>query len=516
MFQLTLWSITPLLAALVCVGAYLRLARQPRVPGMHAVLGMLATAVLWSGCQFADSLLTDYSVKLLVLKVSYVPLTLAPLLWLLFALGYARRRMHLSRPLRNLLALVPLTTICLAMTNEWHHLVWRSVRAVDADGFAGLVTDHGPWFYVHAAYGYGLIVVATTILAYALSTTIRQVRPVVGLIVAPLLVCGANLFSLSPWNPLPWFDFTTLGLAAAALILDRTVLRHGVLDNIPVLRDRVLEQLGEGVAVVDGQGRVIDVNRAALDILGGSRSAAIGAPLSALLPGVEQAGLSTPRSDPLEIHVHGHWYDVTGSRLDPSDPHSDVVLAFRDVTVRRDTEHALRRAQEELQRLAHTDSLTGLHNRRLFMDRLDEEARRVQRHAGVLSVVILDLDRFKSINDGYGHDAGDRILQAVAERVQAIKRATDVAARIGGEEFALLLPATDASGAAHLAERLCHAIAGIDTASLLGDGITVTASIGFATANRADSDPGALYKRADEAMYRAKNGGRNRVCSATG
>jgi GGDEF domain-containing protein len=250
---------------------------------------------------------------------------------------------------------------------------------------------------------------------------------------------------------------------AGVLILDRAVLRHGLLDDIPVLRERVLEQLGEGVVVVSGSGRVIDVNHAALRLLATSRGGAVGRRMADILPDVDLEALLAGRHASLEMQAQGRWYDVTGTRLDPANPASDVVLTCRDVTVRRDTELALRVAQDELQRLVHTDSLTGLHNRRLFMDRLEEEIRRVQRHSGCLSVMVLDLDHFKQINDRFGHDAGDRVLRAAAERTRAVKRATDVAARVGGEEFALLLPATDAAGAMRLAQRLRGSIESIDT-----------------------------------------------------
>lgn len=513
MFQLTLWSVMPLLAALVCVGAYLRLAAKPRVPGAGAVLAILATVTFWAGCQFVDSLLVGVGLKTLVLKLALVPLALAPVLWLLFAIGYTRRRLSLPPRLRNVLAVIPLISIVLAMTNEWHHLVWRALEPLDADGYAALIPVYGPWFYVHAVYGFGLIVVATTILAYHLSTTTRQVGPVLGVIAAPLVAGASNLFYISPWNPLPWFDFTTLGLAAAALILDNSVLRHGVLDDIPVLRDRVLEQLGDPVIVIDAANRIIDLNGAAGTLLGIAPGTASGRLIGELLPTLSLARLISGGTD--EVHAHERWFDVTASRLDPTSSRSDLVLAFRDVTVRRRTEQELRKAQAELQRLAHTDPLTGLNNRRLFMERLDEEVRRIERHAGALSVVILDLDHFKTINDSHGHDAGDRVLAAVAEQVRVVKRGTDVAARIGGEEFALLLPATDTTGAAQLADRLCGAIRRLDTTPLLGNGaattLAVTASLGFATMRHGDPALQSLLKRADEALYRAKHGGRDRV-----
>jgi diguanylate cyclase (GGDEF)-like protein len=512
MIQLTLWSISPLLVTLVAVGIYLRLARKPRLPGIPAFRALVAVVVFWSGCQFAESLFAMPLAKLAALKASYVGIALAPVLWLLFAIGYARRQVHIAPALRNALGVVPLITLLLVFSNAWHGLMWQDVRLVSSNGFNALVTDPGPWFYVNAVYAYGLMMVATTILAFVLATTTRHRLPVIGVVLAPLVVSVANLLYLLPANPVPWFDLTTLGVVVAAMILDRTVLRHGVLDNIPVLRDRVLEQLAEGVVVVAADGRIIDVNQVAVGVLGGSRTDVEGTPIDRWLPDLNPAAVEDGRSGSQEIQAHGRYYDVSGARLDPDDPSSDVVLALRDVTVRRDTELALRVAQDELQRLVHTDSLTGLHNRRLFMDRLDEEVRRVQRHDGCLSVILIDLDHFKQINDRFGHDVGDRVLVAAAARTRSVKRATDVAARIGGEEFALLLPATDAAGALHLARRVCSAIEAIDTQLLLGDRVTVTASIGVATVSAGADAPSELLRRADQALYRAKNGGRNRVC----
>jgi PAS domain-containing protein len=399
MIQLTLWSISPLLVTLVAVGIYLRLARTPRLPGIPAFRALVAVVVFWSGCQFAESLFVLPLAKLAALKASYVGIVLAPVLWFLFAIGYALRQSHISPALRNALAALPLVTLVLVFSNAWHGLMWQDIRLVRADGFTALVTDPGPWFYVNAVYAYGLMTVATTILAFVLATTTRPRLPVVGVVLAPLVVSVANLLYLLPANPVPWFDLTTLGVVVAAMILDRTVLRHGVLDNIPVLRERVLEQLAEGVIVTAPDGRIIDVNQVATGVLGAARSEVEGTPVTRWLPDLDAAAVADGRSGTLEIQAHGRYYDVSGAKLDPDAPISDVVLALRDVTVRRDTELALRVAQDELQRLVHTDSLTGLHNRRLFMDRLDEELRRVERHQGCLSVILLDLDHFKQIND---------------------------------------------------------------------------------------------------------------------
>ena len=157
------------------------------------------------------------------------------------------------------------------------------------------------------------------------------------------------------------------------------------------------------------------------------------------------------------------------------------------------------------------DGLTGLPNRRAFDEELAREVPRATRAGAPLAVVVLDVDRFKAVNDLHGHAAGDAVLREVAARARAGVRAGDLAARIGGEEFALLLPGADLAGAHELAERLRAAIA---TAPFEAEGKTleVTASLGCA-ALAAGEPPEALLARADARLYEAKRTGRNRVLS---
>jgi diguanylate cyclase (GGDEF)-like protein/PAS domain S-box-containing protein len=163
-------------------------------------------------------------------------------------------------------------------------------------------------------------------------------------------------------------------------------------------------------------------------------------------------------------------------------------------------------ARAELTRLAETDALTGLANRRAFEARLEAEVRHAHRSGAPLSVVVLDLDHFKEVNDLHGHETGDLTLRQLAERMRASTRATDVIARLGGEEFAWLLPATDAEGARALADRLRRLIAGTPF------GIAGTRTISGGVAQLGTGDDGAaLLRAADARLYAAKASGRDRV-----
>jgi diguanylate cyclase (GGDEF)-like protein len=171
----------------------------------------------------------------------------------------------------------------------------------------------------------------------------------------------------------------------------------------------------------------------------------------------------------------------------------------------------LKRSNELLKELSNTDPLTRLYNRRYLMENLDREFQRSMRKKENLSLVLLDIDHFKSINDAYGHQQGDVVLAAVAEVAQTGLRRYDIAARYGGEEFILVLPETPLSEGMAVAERLRQAVQEMGFPPPM-DNLTVTVSLGVSTYPTEQIDcVDSLIRQADEALYRAKQSGRNRV-----
>ncbi|MBI5331336.1 MAG: diguanylate cyclase [Betaproteobacteria bacterium] len=179
--------------------------------------------------------------------------------------------------------------------------------------------------------------------------------------------------------------------------------------------------------------------------------------------------------------------------------------ACRDVT-----EH--KALEGELIRLANTDALTGVANRRRFLEQMEMELARVHRYGEVVCVLIMDVDHFKRINDSHGHAAGDAALRHLATLAQTHLRRNDLFGRLGGEEFGILLPGTCLQGALEYAERFCHHVAQSPVAA----GVRLTVSIGAAAFKAEDASIDQVFARADAALYRAKEGGRNRVESETG
>jgi diguanylate cyclase (GGDEF)-like protein len=160
--------------------------------------------------------------------------------------------------------------------------------------------------------------------------------------------------------------------------------------------------------------------------------------------------------------------------------------------------------------LASTDELTGLFNRRRFFEELEREFQRHRRYGSALSLMMLDIDHFKRINDTLGHQAGDIVLREVAQLLAASVRRTDTVGRYGGEEFASLLPETRRDEAIEVAERF-RAIVEARAFQYGEQRVTVTVSIGISIAGEATDTEGALIRAADDALYRAKSEGRNRV-----
>ncbi len=195
--------------------------------------------------------------------------------------------------------------------------------------------------------------------------------------------------------------------------------------------------------------------------------------------------------------------------------HASDFLAHLGAVASFCIENAVNRAR--LRRSGFTDVLTGWHNRRYLQARLKEEIARARREGGSLACMMLDVDHFKRVNDDWGHVAGDSVLRELAQRIDAEVRASDVAARFGGEEFVILLPRTTSAEGQHLAERIRDAVAVAPFDLPEGGRIPVTVSIGIAEfrPDAGSADPKslgeALIARADVALYAAKAAGRDRV-----
>jgi diguanylate cyclase (GGDEF)-like protein/PAS domain S-box-containing protein len=280
----------------------------------------------------------------------------------------------------------------------------------------------------------------------------------------------------------------------------------------------IIESASQAYIAIDAQGRIIDWNAQAEATFGWSRKEALGEPLEELIiPIAERAAhragiarylatgegrLIGKRIEVTALHRDGHeflaeltiWPVGSGENI-----HFSALV--HDITLRKELE-------KQLQHQAFHDSLTGLANRALFRDRVAHALARQARSHGAVSVLFSDLDDFKTVNDSLGHEAGDQLLVAVAERLRAVMRPEDTTARFGGDEFAILLEETDRDGTRRAAERILEALR--SPFEFHGRQVIMRASIGAAITSDASIEPDDLLRQADLAMYTAKTSGKGR------
>lgn len=208
----------------------------------------------------------------------------------------------------------------------------------------------------------------------------------------------------------------------------------------------------------------------------------------------------------------GRWYKMTRINLN-----NGYMLTFGvDITDLKNTQKSLEEANQHIEQLANTDQLTGVNNRRAFDRFAVQEMERAIRYQQSLSLLVLDIDFFKSINDNYGHEGGDDVLKEFARLCGSLLRQSDTLCRIGGEEFAALLPMTDISAAHSIAERIrLHVERHEFFLSRVNQRIKITVSIGLSFLIETDQEIKDLLVRADAALYEAKGNGRNQVIECT-
>ncbi|HAC62939.1 MAG TPA: diguanylate cyclase response regulator [Cyanothece sp. UBA12306] len=189
---------------------------------------------------------------------------------------------------------------------------------------------------------------------------------------------------------------------------------------------------------------------------------------------------------------------------------SELLARVKTHLELKKTQNELKLAYKKMQKLANTDPLTGIANRRYLLDFAQKEFQRILRYHNNLSLLMIDIDHFKRINDTYGHDNGDKAIKNIVFSIESCIRKIDLLGRFGGEEFVVILPETPMKGALEVAERI-RALIASQSLILEEDTVTLTVSIGIVSYTSEDKTIGQMIQRADRSLYQAKTGGRNRI-----
>jgi diguanylate cyclase (GGDEF)-like protein len=445
-------------------------------------------------------------------KVQYIGISFIPFFWILLCARYSGRDRWLRRPVLAILFALSLATLLFNASNSLHHLFYRSVGINVSSPFPVIVLEKGIWYWVHIAYANIVLLIGNLFLVLVWRKSPRPYRLQSAVLVAgsviPWIGFCVYIIGLSPYG----LDTTPLAMTLAGPILAWGLFRYRILDLVPVAHDSVFASMRDGTIVLDIRNRIVDFNPAAAKILPRLSSMSIGLT-------IEDAVGKRPE---LESLLQAESCDEASIRVDEGDALRFYQARLSPITNRRRapigrvlvlsdaTEQVL--LMRRLQDLATTDELTGAYNRRHFLEVGKAEIARAWRYGHPISIIILDVDHFKRVNDTWGHEAGDHVLREACRVLKSALRSVDILGRHGGEEFAILLLETPPAQAVGVAERL-RALVAEQRMKVAGDAeVSLTVSIGLAGATRgSEEDIDLLIRRADAAMYKAKEAGRNCV-----
>jgi diguanylate cyclase (GGDEF)-like protein len=489
------------LAALLDAAGAVWVWRRRLAVGRVSLALLLLAAAAWSGAYAMELITVGRVSREFWGSLEYVGTTLLAPAWLMFVLEYVDRREWLTVRLALLLAIEPLLVFAALLNPETHDLF----RHFGPGPVAPIpVVEVGGLYWVHFAYVNAVILIGTGLLVVRLlrvsSLYRRQSLILLAAVIFPML---GNLASSLQLPLADLYDPTPIAVSLGLLLLVWGAFRYRLLDLIPVARGAAFDWILDPILVVDAYGRVVDRNPAAISVLGSG--AYVGTRLQDLLQ--EHTARLDATAAGAELKLDGptgplEFEMVMTSLDDHRGRPAGQLVQLRDITARKQAERRLRW-------LADFDQLTHLPNRRYLVEKLDRAIVRARREGGRVALVILDLDRFKVINDSLGHPIGDQVLACVGQRLQLGRPAGETAARLSGDEFALVLPGLGAKGAALVSRGVLASLA--EPMRLGEHEVIVTGSAGVAVWPDDGADGEQLFSRADAAMYRAKARGRNRT-----
>jgi len=467
------------------------------------------SASLWSFGFAAEVISSSLQGKIFWANIQFIGICVLTFSWFTMTLHYTGQPRWTIRSL-PVLGIIPFVTVLIILSNPYHHL-FRGSPSLETitSSFSVLNSDYGIYFYaVHVPFSYLLDATSLFLLFrfWIKSPSIykRQRLILATSFLFPLLV---DIFYVVGITPISNFNFTPIAFSISGLLISWNVFSFQFFDITPLANDVVVSTMQVGVIVLDKEGRITDMNPVAEKITDVSLTESIGIPAVQVFPDYA-ISLNSASDEEAEITLEreGERYYYHAKISPVFNKHKHVV--GRVITMHNVSE--LVNLYQQVREASQTDYLTGVLNRRAFITQGETEIARVLRHKKSLSLIMMDIDDFKHINDKFGHKYGDKALITVARLCRQQMRSIDQIARYGGDEFVILLPETSAKDAFNLAERICRDIADHKCLTESGESCTLSASLGVSEFDGKET-LGSLLHRADQALYESKNAGKGQV-----
>ncbi len=439
--------------------------------------------------------------------VEYLGIPFISALWLTVGLMYTGHFARHKVLLYALIYVIPFLTLVFRFTNEAHHLYFSALVFVQEGGRPVLNRIPGPWTYVQTAHSMAMILVTLGLLIHdAIRNRNGNAGKITLMVVASLVAVGGLILSfVNPGGLI--IDYMALCLPATTLSIIWAILRYDFLESKSLARSNAFDASHDAIFLVTVQNKIIDCNKSAKQLL-----AKLGLPLSGgyldslfqshptFLQSLESDGTSTVQ---LDIDGQERHYEVSSKSIDGHHISHGFIRTIRDVT----ETYELNR---NLQRQAMMDDLSGLYNRRAFQQLGNQRLKGAEESATPITLLMMDLDHFKRVNDRMGHRAGDLVIRTFGALLRQTLPPGSLIARLGGEEFGVLLCGLDDATVKATVDALLRSVQRQEYIHQ-SQPFHVTVSIGVAKKTEPRQGLDHLMQLADKALYQSKDDGRNRV-----
>ncbi|SOC13302.1 diguanylate cyclase (GGDEF)-like protein [Ureibacillus xyleni] len=490
----------------LCLFSYFKLKNAPGAKHYSMVTLLSAIFTFAYALELASSSLKE--IKFWI-SIEYYVMPFIPSFILLMCLDYVGIKIH--RMLLSVLLFIPLITVFTHHTNGLHHLYYKSIFLREGTPFPIAQMEYGPFFYVHSLFLFLCLSLSVVILLMQLKKSLFRFKMQILTMVLGLLVpVFANTFYLNELSPYG-IDLGPVSMSVSFILHGIALFSFQMFNVLPIARESVFENMLEGVVVINEHGAILDYNQSVLQVLPMLNSFSIGKEIQTILAEDEKlANLIQCGEDCDYEFINNNestYYQVRFSPIvNKSGTPIGNIITFVNMTDRVEM-------QKKLKQLASFDGLTNIYNRTYFLEQSTNKLGLITQQ-NVASLILFDIDRFKNINDTYGHDAGDIVLTEVAKLAKSLIGPHDLIGRYGGEEFIIFLPSLEIGEAYQLAESIRRTIS--DCMIRVEDQIiSVTSSFGVSNIQLTNDNQSEALKQAiriaDQALYAAKNIGRNNV-----
>ncbi len=475
----------------------------------HSFSIMLFASSIYAGFYAAELLQPDLRRVLFCIGFEYIGIAL-----LTVAMFFVVRDFSGAQPASftnvAIVSIVPMISSVLALTVQHHELLYINPRIAHVAGLTILGFSKGPWYWVNMIYIYGIFAyIIITFLKVSKEKNIArriQSRYMLAAFASPILANFIYLAGLTPMKA----DPTPLAFAISGVLFSTGFFKYHLFDIHPLARDTIFENMRDATIVAGEDGTILDHNAAARSLFPELTESAGGITVQALFTdcigfdSVANSSANPPIVSLPDRHNLPMRLEVRRSTINHRGRIIGGVYTLIDVTERENL-------QDKLQELVRFDELTGVANRRYFYELASIELDRARRHGRPVGFAIMDMDKFKDINDRYGHMAGDEALKLAARLCVETLRSCDVMGRIGCDEFAFIFPECDENGAAAAAEKIRTVV----RSGAFSSGkkiITLSCSIGsFGSSGPMHPDLEEIMASADRCMYIDKRKARTKA-----